>query len=158
MNLSQNFTLTELTRSTTAQRLGLPNEATSEVVEALFEVAGMLENVREHLCGMAGRPIPIVVTSGYRSPAVNKAVGGVTSSDHVRGMAADIVAPAFGTPHAIACELAEHLSALGIGQMILEGVNGKRWLHLSTASPVRAVNRILTITDSGTQVGIKDIA
>lgn len=158
MNLSKNFTLGELTHSNKAVALGLSNEATPEIVEALCSVAAMLENVREHLSAVAGRPIPITVTSGYRSPELNKAVGGVTSSDHVRGMAADIVAPAFGTPYAIACELAEHLDGMCIGQMIVEGVNGKRWLHLSTASPVRSINRVLTITDAGTEVGLKDVA
>lgn len=157
MKLSQNFTLAELTRSSTAERLGLSNEATPEIVEALFSVAAMLENVREHLSSVAGKPIPIIVTSGYRSPAVNKAVGGVASSDHARGLAADIVASAFGSPHAVAKELCGHINALGIGQIILEGVKGKQWVHLSVAPPVNPINRVITITDAGVQTGIKEL-
>lgn len=158
MQLSQHFSLAELTHSNKADALGLSNEATSEVVEALFDTALMLENVREHLAAVAGKPIPITVTSGYRSHEVNRAVGSSDTSDHVRGMAADIVAPAFGSPYAIACELAAHMDALGIGQMIVEGLHGKRWLHLSTAVPVKAINRVLTITDDGTVPGLKETA
>lgn len=158
MNLTPHFTLDELTRSSTAQRLGLPNFASPAIVDALAVTAQMLENVREHLSGVRGSTVPIVVTSAYRSPEVNRAVGGVTSSDHVRGMAADILVPAFGTPYEVAVELLPFLDRLGVGQMILEGIKGKRWLHLSTATPARPVNRVLTISDAGPALGLQRLA
>ena len=67
-------------------------------------------------------------------------------------------APAFGTPEQVARTLAPLVSTLGIGQLILEGVNGKRWVHVSTHAPERSVNRILTITDAGVRVGIQNLA
>ena len=87
MQLTKHFTLAELTNSSTAQRLGLSNTAPPEIVPRLLRTAEMLERIRATL------GVPVIVTSGYRAPAVNRAVGGVTSSDHIQGHAADIVAP-----------------------------------------------------------------
>ena len=152
MKLSPHFTLDELTASTTAKRLGLDNTPAPELLPRLIMLAEMLERIRSKING------PLIVTSGYRGPRVNTAVGGVTSSDHTQGHAADIIAPQFGTPEQLARLLAPQVSALGIGQLILEGVKGKRWVHVSTHSPERAVNRILTITDAGLSVGIVSLA
>lgn len=83
MKLSENFTLAELIRTGT----GLPNNPTPIEIERL-----------KLLCQKVLQPLrdefgtPIVVNSGYRSQAVNKAVGGVESSQHRRGEAADITA------------------------------------------------------------------
>ena len=152
MNLSQDFTLDELTRSATADRLGLDNNAPPELVPRLVLVAEMLERIRSTL------GVPITVTSGYRSPPVNRAVGGVTSSDHAQGHAADIVAPGYGTPYQIARLLAPLVASLGIGQLILEGVKGKQWVHVSTRVPEKVGNRVITITDAGAQLGIQALA
>ena len=77
----KNFTLKEMTKTCT----GLPNEIPSfEVAFNLYDTACFLQKLR-NLIGM-----PIVVTSGYRSEAVNKAVGGAKNSAHLRGGAADI--------------------------------------------------------------------
>ena len=158
MHLSPHFTLAELTHSNKAQALGLSNEATPEIVDKLQGVAEVLEAVRIHLSNTANKNVPVIVTSGYRSPELNKAVGGVTSSDHTKGRAADIVAPAFGSAYDVAECLAPHVSALGIEQLILEGVKGKEWVHISTAAPAKPMNRIITITDAGAVAGIKRLA
>ncbi len=150
--LTRHFSLEELTRSATADRLGLANWPTADDLKRLQATADMLQRIRDTL-GSA-----VVVTSGYRAPAVNKAVGGVTSSDHARGQAADIVVPGYGTPYQVAKALAPLVSVLGIGQLILEGVKGKQWVHVSTRVPERPVNRVITITDAGTQVGIQALA
>ena len=151
MQLTQHFTLAELTRSSVAQARGLSNEPPPELLPRLILTAEMLERIRSTL------DAPVIVTSGYRSPQVNIAVGGATSSDHTQGHAADIVAPIFGTPYDIARRLAPLVSTLGIGQIILEGIKGKRWVHVSTHTPEKAINRIITITDSGVLVGIQPV-
>lgn len=151
MQLTQHFTLAELTRSSVAQARGLSNEPPPELLPRLILTAEMLERIRSTL------DAPVIVTSGYRSPQVNIAVGGATSSDHTQGHAADIVAPMFGTPYDIARRLAPLVSTLGIGQIILEGIKGKRWVHVSTHTPEKAVNRIITITDTGVLVGIQPV-
>ena len=54
--------------------------------------------------------------------------------------------------------LAPLVSTLGIGQLILEGVKGKQWVHVSTRTPEKFANRIITITDAGARVGIQVLA
>ena len=152
MKLSPHFSLEELTASTTAKRLGLDNTPAHELVPRLVLLAEMLERIRSTL------NVPVVVTSGYRCPRVNQAVGGATTSDHPQGHAADIVAPKFGSATEVARTLAPLVSVLGIGQIILEGVKGKQWVHVSTRPPQRAVNRILTITASSVRPGIHALA
>ena len=85
IRLMKYFKITELTKSATAQRLGIDNSPTPEVKRSLEAlVDSILDPLREEY----GRPI--IVTSGYRCPRLNKAVGGAASSQHVRGEAADI--------------------------------------------------------------------
>lgn len=150
--LTKNFTLEELTRSAKADALGLANWPTPDDLPRLQATAEMLQRVRDTL------GVPVVVTSGYRAPAVNRAVGGVSSSDHQKGLAADIVAPAFGSPYKLAKALVPLMETLGIRQIILEGIKGKRWVHLSIKQPDKVVNRVITITDAGVQLGIQEVA
>lgn len=152
MNLTPHFTLAELMASTKARQLGINNTPPQELVPRLVRTAEMLERIRTTL------GVPVTVTSGYRCNALNRAVGGVTSSDHTQGHAADIVAPGYGTPYQVAKGLAPLIDVLGIGQLILEGVGGKSWVHVSTHAPERAVNRVITITGAGAQVGIQVVA
>lgn len=84
MNLSPNFTLEELTFSETAERKGLDNTPNATAVANLTRLAALLEQVRSLL----GKPI--IVTSGYRSPEVNLAIGSTNRSQHPLGCAADI--------------------------------------------------------------------
>jgi len=121
-----------------------------EDVQAL---ADMLERIRTALGGK-----PLIITSGYRCRELNRAVGGVATSDHTLGCAADVVCPAYGTPYEVAKALAPQMARLGIGQLALEGIKGKSWIHLSSRTPARQADRVITITDAGTQLGIQPIA
>lgn len=150
--LTQHFTLLELTRSSKAAELAIDNTPPPELVPRLILVAEMLERIRTTL-GCA-----VVVTSGYRCEKLNLAVGGATTSDHPQGHAADIVSPRYGTATEVARALAPLVSVLGIGQLILEGVHGRQWVHVSTHTPEKAVNRVITITDAGVVAGIHDLA
>ena len=85
MKLSQHFNLHEFARSEKAAELGIDNTPAPEHAEALRLLClHVLQPLREHL----GKPITI--TSGYRSPALNKAIGGAAGSQHTKGEAADI--------------------------------------------------------------------
>lgn len=152
MNLSKNFTLAELVRSSTAQRLGVDNTPRADALQQLQRTAQMLERVRAHLGGK-----PVLINSGYRNRVVNAAVGGVTSSDHAQGMAADIRVPAYGTPYEVAKALAPHISELGIGQLIYESVGGAHWVHVSTRIPAQAVNRVITVSGKQTLLGVQQV-
>ena len=79
------FTLQELTRSTTATLRGIDNAPKQEVVENLTR---LVDHVLDPLREAWGKPIH--VNSGYRCPALNKAVGGAAASQHMKGEAADI--------------------------------------------------------------------
>lgn len=118
--LSQHFTLEEFTRSETATRLGIVNKPPSYIVDRLFLTADYLESVR-HILG----DNPIRITSGYRSPELNVAVGGTRSSAHCFGYAVDFVCPAFGSPVDIAKRLLVEMRRYD--QMIFE----ETWIHLS---------------------------
>jgi uncharacterized protein YcbK (DUF882 family) len=84
--LTQNFTLDEFIRSSTAKRLNIDNTPSDEVVSNL---RALCENVLQRVRDFVGAPIRI--NSGYRSEKLNKAVGGKPNSQHLKGEAADIV-------------------------------------------------------------------
>ena len=86
MNLSKNFTLKEMTKSVTAKRLGIDNTPDDQQIAFMVELC---ENVLQPLRDALG---PITISSGLRVPALNKAIGGSSSSQHcaLRGAAADI--------------------------------------------------------------------
>ena len=90
MKLSKNFTYEELCHSSVAERKGLRNRPKTKEEESV-----VIENLKA-LCMEVLQPLrdylgkPVVISSGYRSEEVNKAVGGVKRSQHLRGEAADI--------------------------------------------------------------------
>ena len=114
-----------------------------------------MERIRSALSAAKGFDVPIIVTSAYRCEAVNKAVGGQPSSDHLKAVAVDFKAPEFGTPFEVAKFLSGRLDALGIGQCIHEF---GRWVHVSQRAPLKPVNRVITISAAGTQLGIQAVA
>ena len=124
--LSPHFSLEELTASQVASRRGLDNTPAPEVLEHLKSTALRMEAVRDLL----GHPV--LVSSGYRSAAVNAAVGGVANSAHVQGWAVDFICPAFGDPFHI-CKAID-ASRLEFDQVIEEL---GRWVHLSFAPSMR---------------------
>jgi len=126
MNLTANFTLSELVKSDTALRHDMDNTPGEKEIENLKRLAEkVLQPVREHY--QRG----VKVNSGYRSPEVNQKVGGSKTSDHCRGQAADIEIP--GVPNA---DLAQWITEnLDFTQVILEfytqGVPDSGWVHIS---------------------------
>ena len=84
--MTTNFTLEELYRSSFAIRNNIDNTPNEKQTENLRFVANNLEYIREKLGNY-----PILVTSGFRNKEVNKAVGGVRNSDHLEGLAVDII-------------------------------------------------------------------
>lgn len=110
------FTIQELTHTNT----GVDNTPTPQVVENLER---LVKNVLDPLRELYG--FPIKVNSGYRSPEVNKAVGGAANSQHLTGEAADITA---GNPEANK-KLFDLCSWLAFDQCIDE--NGYKWIHVS---------------------------
>lgn len=128
MNLTEHFTLEELVASQLAARRRLDNRPGPVELASLRRVAALLEQVRALVGG------PITVSSGYRSSAVNAAVGGARNSAHLQGLAADITAPGVA-PKALAALIRD--SDIQFDQLIYEGT----WVHvgLSAGAPRREV-------------------
>ncbi len=122
MKISEHFTLEEFSFSEAAARLGLDNTPIPIVITNLGLVAAVMESIRTLLGDR-----PIVVHSGYRSVAVNQAVGGVATSAHCHGLACDFVCPAFGTPAEVALAILK--SGIEYDQLILE----YGWVHVGLA-------------------------
>ena len=88
MQITENFSLIELTSSETATRKGIDNTPGPAEIHNLRY---LLNEVMQPLRSWYGKPINI--TSGYRSPKLNKAIGGSTTSDHTQGRAIDFTVP-----------------------------------------------------------------
>lgn len=132
MQLTEHFTLDELTVSETAARKGIDNEPPPAVIERLrFTARGM-----EHIRLILG--VPVLVLSGYRSPALNAEVGGSKDSQHMAGEACDFSAPRFDTPYGVACAIAA--SDVRFDQLIWEG----GWVHVSFTDARTPRREILT--------------
>lgn len=120
MQLTEHFTLAEMTRSAAALRKGLVNQAPAEVIPRLQLVCqNVLEPVRREFG-------PVTVLSGYRAPKVNQAVGGAATSQHCRGEAADFVVPRHSNLEV--CQWL--LRNLTYDQLIYEFGEGG-WIHCS---------------------------
>ena len=141
MQLSEHFTLEELTVSEAAARQGLSNEPTGGALENLKRLAEFLEDVR----ALVGKPIRI--NSAYRSPEVNAAVGGSKTSQHCFGCAADIRVPGM-TPDEVVRLITD--SDLEYDQCIREFDS---WTHVSIPNKAEAKPRkmALIIDKQGTR-------
>ena len=132
MNLSPNFHLSEFVKSQAASRRGIPNKPGEAEIAALRLLCHkVLEPTRAHF----GKPL--VISSGYRSPAVNRAIGGARNSQHVTGEAAD-----FEIPGVSNIEVCRWMAAnLNYDQLILEfytpGQPNSGWVHVSYRQPYR---------------------
>lgn len=160
------FTLRELTRSDTAKRLGIDNVPTGQVLENLKTTAWHLRDVRELLAKPAEHTTftrepwetdwdlktynPIYVSSGYRSPELNKHIpGSSNTSAHTLGYAADIKCPGFGTPYEVVAKIAASPLMNEVDQLIYEYGS---WVHISWDPRKRG--QVLTIDKNGTRSGL----
>ncbi|RWU18024.1 peptidase M15 [Pseudomonas alkylphenolica] len=132
MKLTDHFTLQEMTISVTAPRLGIDNTPSARALANLLRLCAFLEQVRSVAGGR------VLISSGYRSSALNRAIGGASNSAHCTGLAADFIVPKL-TPRQLAHAIAD--SHLMFDQLILEY---DQWVHVALAnSPMR--RQILTV-------------
>ena len=146
MQLTKNFHLSEFLISQTASRLRIDNTPTELVIKNLKLLSEkVLQPIRDYY------QKPVIISSGYRSPAVNRAVGGSTRSQHQFGQAADFTIPSVDN-----WDLANWIwKNLNYDQLILEFYTGGNsgWIHVGY-SP-RHLNQELTINKWGTFGGLK---
>lgn len=118
------FSLSEFLNSATAKRLGIDNTPSFEVVDNLNKLADYLDIIREKV----GKPI--LISSGFRCPVLNKAVGGVSNSQHLKGLAADIICADMESLEKVLRETG------GFDQFIKEHRKGSKsfWFHVSVCA------------------------
>jgi len=138
--LTKNFSLHELTKSETALRYDMENNPGPAEIGNLTELAGkVLQPIRDHY--QKG----VKINSGFRHPDVNAKVGGSRTSDHCKGMAADLEIP--GVANA---DLAQWVKDnLEFTQLILEfytpGIPDSGWVHVSY-DPGNLKKQVMTAT------------
>ena len=144
MRLSPHFTLTEFTKSQTAERKGIENTPNEDHIKKMEVLClNVLEPIREHF----GKPMTI--NSGYRSPDLCEAIGSKTTSQHAKGEAADIEIP--GVSNA---ELAQFIAdSLSFDQLILECYDSEKgensgWVHVSFVGQPENREQLLTFDRS----------
>lgn len=131
MRLTEHFRLEEFTRSTTATRLNIDNHVPDELMTNIQLTANKLELVRKALAH------PIIITSGYRCPALNTQVGGSQTSAHTKGLAVDFNC-AYGTPK----QICQRLIASGVEfDKLIQEYN--QWVHIQF-SPTCHRQQVLT--------------
>ena len=139
MYLSTNFHLDEFIASQCAAREGIDNDLPIELLPAAKRTAYGLEMVRTLLGDK-----PILISSGYRSAALNAAVKGSQGSQHLVAEAVDFTCPSFGTPAQIVNTLVK--SQLYYDQCLLEY---SRWVHISFSDRNR--RQALIVDSTGTR-------
>jgi zinc D-Ala-D-Ala carboxypeptidase len=120
MNLSEHFTLEELTNSETAARNNWDNTPNATEMANLVRLAAFLEEIKQALGGK-----PVMINSAFRSKAVNDAVGSSDKSQHRVGCAADIRVPSMTPDEVVKAVIA---SGIKYDQIIREF---DRWTHIS---------------------------
>lgn len=144
MQLSKNLALAEVMRSETAKRRGISNMPTAAHIENFVKLAeNVFQPVREHF------GVPIHISSGYRSKALNTAVGGSLSSQHCTGEAIDIdMDGASITNKQVFDFIRENVN---FDQMIAEfPINGNpAWVHVSYESTGKQRKQILVAKKVG---------
>lgn len=146
MQLSKNFSLAEFTESNTATRNGIDNNPSAEHIHNLVELC---ENVLQPLRDRIGSSIR--VTSGYRSEALNTAIGGSKTSDHSHGRAADIKLVINGVN--ISEELYHGIKAMGVPfkQLIWEfgDDDTPQWVHIAFDKDNNKMQCLKAYSDDG---------
>jgi len=131
MTLGTYFTLAEFCQSTAAKNAGLTLDPSPEAVEALrLLVANVLDPLRASL------GVPVRVTSGYRSPALNTLLGGSRTTQHVKGEAADVKCAAFD-----ALAIARRAIELGLEYDQIIWYAPERGGHVHVSFSARRANR-----------------
>lgn len=150
-HLEYNFPISEFERSQAASRYNVDNTMGPKELENARALAkNVLQPIRDHYNKSVN------ITSGYRGPKVNRAVGGSLNSQHMKGEAADFSVS--GERHIDVCRWIK--DNLEFDQLILEFVDPKRpgsgWVHVSYVSDGSRKNRkeVLTINNSGTKSGL----
>ena len=139
--ITEHFSYKETQHSGYAITHGVPNIPPAEIECAIAYTAQSMERVRAALGNKSIR-----ITSWYRSPVVNKAVGSSPTSQHIKGEAVDFTCEGYGNPLAICKQLIKLQDLIRFDQIILE----PSWVHISfTLSSTKPRGQVLTLIEGG---------
>ena len=146
VRLSENFTLSEFTKSQTAERKGIDNTPGEEHLEAAKHLfSNVVQKVRDNF-GVT------VINSGYRGPELNEAIGGSERSQHCKGEAVDIECPGAAN-YDVAAWIQDNLD---FDQLILEfykpGIPDSGWVHVSYKSEGNRKSVLTAMKEDGKTV------
>ena len=146
--LTPHFRLSEFSRSQAADSHGINNSVPEELIPNLKNLCEqVLEPLRQHV------GVPVIISSGYRCPALNQAVGGVPNSQHLKGEAADIVLP---STRLVSLSNHNHqpstlndwflwiLDNTCFDQLIWEKKGSSRWIHVSCKLDLSQNRQVIT--------------
>ena len=134
MQLSNNFTLEELIRTSRTHLLNANREAALNSKEITDNLKALATKVLQPIRDYYNKPVRI--TSGYRSKALNVAGGGSTTSQHSYGEAADIQIDGVSVDELFAdLKSGKVVDLDNVGQVIIEKVGGAEWIHISIMTP-----------------------
>ena len=139
--ISSHFLYSDVTRSSTADRLGIDNSLEPSLIPAVYNTAAHMELVRTVL------QTPILVDSWARCLKLNRVLKSKDTSQHVKGEAVDFISPKYGTPESICKILDEHFSLIQFDQLIFE----HSWVHIAfQSSPtIKPRGQVLTLLEDG---------
>ena len=129
-HISPHFSFEELSR-TSVISLSAKNRA--EAADRKTELTALAFYLLEPVRALLG--VPLIITSAYRCPEVNKAAGGVKKSQHLLGEAADFIPAGIGLPAAF--NKIKQMRQLHFGQLILDPC----WIHISLGVPFRPLEK-----------------
>lgn len=140
MKLSENLLLSEVIRSESAKRLGIDNMPKGEhLINLKLLAKNIFQPIRDHF------KVPIHISSGYRSPALNQAIKGSPTSEHCSGEALDIDMD--GSPHGVSNKMIfDYIKDnLSFNQLIWEfgTPNNPDWVHVSYSASGRQRKQVL---------------
>lgn len=126
MNLTEHFTFKELTNTSKGEYLAQNRADAEGYLKQLRYISATLEEIRAVL------NVPLMVTSGFRNNALNKAVGGSPTSGHTKGLCADVQPKGMSVEDAFELIQFNKDKCPSLKKCIMEKVGGAKWLHIET--------------------------
>ena len=147
--MTTHFTFEELTYTSHKELLEANRESAKAFMKQLKYLAGTLEEIRAVL------EVPLKVTSGFRSNALNKLVGGSPTSGHAKGLCADVIPLGVDVVEAQKKIIANKDKCPSLKKCILEMVKGSEWLHVEAKTEANQPTQFFATTNGKTYTEIK---
>ena len=147
--MTQHFSFEELTNTSHTELLSKNQADAVGFIKQLKYTASTLEEIREVL------GVPMIVTSGFRNNAVNKAVGGSPTSGHTKGLCADFKPKGILIKDAFNMIMDHKDKCPSLKKVIMEKIGGGEWLHIETKTEANQLTQFFTTTNGKTYTEIK---